>query len=140
MGYFSTLAIDSRENDYDVSWTTHEQQLLWRREDLQSLLDEMRAWGAPYSGSVTYTDDELRYILPEYPGGHRGPLGGQLHPAPAAEGLAGPEGRQRRALRHPGHGGRPEIRAHRHLHPLPGLSAGDGGVRLGPAERTKGSG
>ena len=70
MGYFSTLAIDSRENDYDVSWTTHEQQLLWRREDLQSLLDEMRSWGAPYSGSVTYTDDELRYILPEHPGGY----------------------------------------------------------------------
>ena len=69
MGYFSNLAIDSWENYYDVSWTTHEQQLLWRWEDLQSLLDEMRSWGAPYSGSVTYTDDELRYMLPEHPGG-----------------------------------------------------------------------
>ena len=70
MGYFSNLAIDSRENDYDVSWTTYEQQLLWRWEDLQSLLDEMRSCGAVYSGSVTYTDDELRYMLPEHPGGH----------------------------------------------------------------------
>ena len=70
MGYFSNLAIDSWENYYDVSWTTHEQQLLWRWEDLQSLLDEMRAWGAAYSGPVTYTDDELRYMLPEHPGGH----------------------------------------------------------------------
>jgi hypothetical protein len=70
MGYFSNLAIDSWENYYDVSWTTHEQQLLWWWEDLQSLLDEMRSWGAPYSGSVTYTDDELRYMLPEHPRGH----------------------------------------------------------------------
>jgi hypothetical protein len=70
MGCFSNLAINSWENYYDVSWTTHEQQLLWRWEDLQSLLDEMRSWGAPYSGSVTYTDDELRYMLPEHPGGH----------------------------------------------------------------------
>lgn len=30
----------------------------------------MHSWGAPYSGSVTYTDDELRYILPEHLGGH----------------------------------------------------------------------
>lgn len=69
MGYFSNLAMDGRENNYDVSWTTHEQQLLWRWEDLQSLLDEMRALGAAYSGSVTYTDDELRYMLPEHPRG-----------------------------------------------------------------------
>ena len=70
MGYFSNLAIDSWENYYDVSWTTHEQQLLWRWEDLQSLLDEMRSCGTAYSGSVTYTDDELRYMLPEHPRGH----------------------------------------------------------------------
>ena len=30
----------------------------------------MHSWGAPYSGSVTYTDGELRYILPEHLGGH----------------------------------------------------------------------
>lgn len=70
MGYFSNLAIDSWENYYDVSWTTHKRQLLWRWEDLQSLLDEMRSWGTAYSGSVTYTDDELRYMLPEHPRGH----------------------------------------------------------------------
>lgn len=69
MGYFSNLAIDSWENYYDVSWTTCEQQLLWRWEDLQSLLDEMRAWGTAYSGAVIYTDDELRYMLPEHPRG-----------------------------------------------------------------------
>ena len=70
MGYFSNLAIDIRENDDDVSWTTYEQQLLWRWEELQSLLDEMRSCATAYSGSVTYTDDELRYMLPEHPGGH----------------------------------------------------------------------
>lgn len=70
MGYFSNLTIDSWGNYYDVSWTTYEQQLLWRWEDLQSLLDEMRSWGTAYSGSVTYTDNELRYMLPEHPRGH----------------------------------------------------------------------
>ena len=70
MGYFSNLAIDSWEISYDVSWTTHKQQLLWRWEDLQNLLDEMYSWSTAYSGSVTYTDDELRYMLPEHPRGH----------------------------------------------------------------------
>jgi hypothetical protein len=69
MGYFSNLAIDSWENDYDVSWTTHKQQLLWRWEDLHNLLVDMRSWGAAYSGSITYTDDELRYMLLEHPRG-----------------------------------------------------------------------
>lgn len=74
MGYFSNFAIEYeqyRQTQYqdDISWTTHEQQLLWRWEDLQSLLDEMRSCATTYSGSVTYTDDELRYMLPEHLGG-----------------------------------------------------------------------
>ena len=75
MGYFSNLAIEyeqykQAQYQYDVSWTTHEQQLLWRWEDLQELHAELCALGSSYSGSITYTDDELRYILPEHPGGH----------------------------------------------------------------------
>ena len=75
MGYFSNLAIEyeqykQAQYQYDVSWTTHEQQLLWRWEDLQELHAELCALGSSYSGSITYTDDALRYMLPEHPGGH----------------------------------------------------------------------
>ena len=75
MGYFSNLAIEYEQYKhtqchYDVSLTTHKQQLLWRWEDLQELHAELCALGSAYSGSITYTDDELRYMLPEHPGGH----------------------------------------------------------------------
>ena len=75
MGYFSNLAIEyeqykQAQYQYDVSWTTHEQQLLWRWEELQELHAELCAQGSSYSGSVTYTDDDLRYMLPEHPGGY----------------------------------------------------------------------
>ena len=75
MGYFSNLAIEYEQYKhtqchYDVSLTTHEQQLLWRWEDLQELHAELCALGSSYSGSSTYTDDELRYMLPEHPGGY----------------------------------------------------------------------
>ena len=71
MGYFSNLAIEyeqykNTQCHYDVSLTTHEQQLLWRWEDLQELHAELCALGSAYSGSITYTDDELRYMLPGY--------------------------------------------------------------------------
>ena len=75
MGYFSNLAFEyeqykQAQYQYDVSWTTHEQQLLWRWEDLQELHAELCAQGSSYSSSATYTDDDLRYMLPEHPGGH----------------------------------------------------------------------
>ena len=75
MGYFSNLAIEYEQYKhtqchYDVSLTTHEQQLLWRWEDLQELHAELCALGSSYSGAVTYMDDELRYMLPEHPGGY----------------------------------------------------------------------
>ena len=75
MGYFSNLAIEYeqyKQTQYqdDVSWTTHKQQLLWRLEDLQELHAELCVLGCSYSSSVIYTDDELRYMLPEYPGGY----------------------------------------------------------------------
>ena len=75
MGYFSNLAIEyeqykQAQYQYDVSWTTHEQQLLWRWEELQELHAELCAHGSSYSSSATYTDDDLRYMLPEHPGGY----------------------------------------------------------------------
>ena len=75
MGYFSNLAIEyeqykQAQYQYDVSWTTHEQQLLWRWEDLQELHAELCAQGSSYSSSATYTDNDLRYMLPEHPDGY----------------------------------------------------------------------
>lgn len=84
MGYFSNLAIEYEQyryvqRQYDISWTTHMQQLLWRWEDLQELHAELCVLRSSYSGSVTYTDDELRYMLPEHPGGHRLRKNGTIH-------------------------------------------------------------
>ena len=66
MGYFSNLAINSRENYYDVSWTTHEQQLLWRLEDLEERLYELtyQKIGKRDDGEY-FSEDDLRYVLPE---------------------------------------------------------------------------
>ena len=84
MGYFSNLAIEyeqykQAQYQYDVSWTTHEQQLLWRWEDLQELRAELCAQGSSYSSSATYTDDDLRYMLPEHPDGYSLRKNGTIH-------------------------------------------------------------
>ena len=66
MGYFSNLVINSREYYYDVSWTTHEQQLLWRLEDLEERLYELthQKIGKRDDGEY-FSEDDLRYVLPE---------------------------------------------------------------------------
>ena len=84
MGYFSNLAIEYEQYKqaqchYDVSWTTHKQQLLWRWEDLQELHADLCAVSSSYSGSVTYMDDELRYMLPDHPGGYSLRKNGTIH-------------------------------------------------------------
>ena len=96
MGYFSNLAIEyeqykQAQYQYDVSWTTHEQQLLWRWEDLQELHAELCALGSSYSGSITYTDDELRYMLPEHPGGYSLRKNGTIRDVERAMDLAAQE-------------------------------------------------
>ena len=96
MGYFSNLAIEYEQYKqaqchYDVSLTTHEQQLLWRWQDLQELHAELCALGSSYSGSITYTDDELRYILPEHPGGYSLRKNGTIRDVERAMDLAAQE-------------------------------------------------
>lgn len=96
MGYFSKLAIEYEQYKhaqchYDVSLTTHEQQLLWRWEDLQELHAELCALGSSYSGSITYTDDELRYMLPEHPGGYSLRKNGTIRDVERAMDLAAQE-------------------------------------------------
>ena len=100
MGYFSNLAIEyeqykQAQYQYDVSWTTHEQQLLWRWEDLQELHAELCALGSAYSSSITYTDDELRYMLPEHPGGHSLRKNGTIRDVERAMDLAAQELREK---------------------------------------------
>ena len=100
MGYFSNLAIEyeqykQAQYQYDVSWTTHEQQLLWRWEDLQELHAELCALGSSYSGSITYTDDELRYMLPEHPGGYSLRKNGTIRDVERAMDLAAQELREK---------------------------------------------
>ena len=96
MGYFSNLAIEyeqykQAQYQYDVSWTTHEQQLLWRWEDLQELHAELCALGSAYSGSVTYADDDLRYMLPEHPAGYSLRKNGTIRDVERAMDLAAQE-------------------------------------------------
>jgi hypothetical protein len=100
MGYFSNLAIEyeqykQAQYQYDVSWTTHEQQLLWRWEDLQELHAELCALGRAYNSSVTYTDDELRYMLPEHPGGYSLRKNGTIRDVERAMDLAAQELRKK---------------------------------------------
>ena len=64
MGYFSEIAINRNTYFQDISWSTHEQQLLWRCEDLQNRLEELKLQRAPYSSSGCLTKDDLRYALP----------------------------------------------------------------------------
>ena len=64
MGYFSEIAINRNTYFQDISWSTHEQQLLWRCEDLQNRLEELKLQEAPHSSSGCLTNDDLRYALP----------------------------------------------------------------------------
>ena len=64
MGYFSEIAINRNTYFHDDSWTTHKQQLLWRCEDLQNRLEELKLQGLPYISSGCLTKDDLCYALP----------------------------------------------------------------------------
>ena len=64
LGYFSEIAINRNTYFNDDSWATHEQQLLWRCEDLQNRLEELKLQGLPYISSGCLTKDDLCYALP----------------------------------------------------------------------------
>lgn len=66
MGYFSNLAIAYHGYSYDHSFTSPEQQLLWRLDDLRNRLDEVKALGAQDCGSISYLEDDLRYVPTGY--------------------------------------------------------------------------
>lgn len=64
MGCFSEIAINHNTYFQDISWATHKQQLLWRCEDLQNRLEELKLQRAPYISSGCLTKDDLRYAIP----------------------------------------------------------------------------
>ncbi len=66
MGYFSALAIDYAQYDHDYSYTLPEQQLLWRLEELQNQLEVLRTKKRTYEDRVTFSEANLRYVLPEH--------------------------------------------------------------------------
>lgn len=66
MGYFSSLAIDYVPYDHDCSYTPPEKQLLWRLEELQDRLEELRTKKRIYEDRVTFSEANLRYVLPEH--------------------------------------------------------------------------
>ena len=69
MGYFSNLAIEYAETYEDNSYPSLDRQLIWRLEDLQSRLEELKENGEPrryYDEGLRLTDDDIRYAIPEY--------------------------------------------------------------------------
>lgn len=66
MGYFSDLAQKYIEFDYDRSYPSPEEQLLWRLDDLNYKLEELTEKDAPYRVWERLTDNDIRYAIPEY--------------------------------------------------------------------------
>ena len=65
MGYFSDLAQKYINFDYDRSYPSPEEQLLWRLDDLKYKLEELTENDAPYRGWKRLTDNDIRYAIPE---------------------------------------------------------------------------
>ena len=66
MGYYSNLALECLELDYDRSYPTPEKQLLWRLDDLYDRLDCLTEAGASYNSRTRLSDDDIRYAVPNY--------------------------------------------------------------------------
>ena len=54
------------DDDYDWSYPEPEMELLWRLDDLQDRLEELIAKDAPYRDGYIYSEDDIRYALPEH--------------------------------------------------------------------------
>lgn len=66
MGYFSELAQKYIDYDFDRSYPSPEQQLLWRLDDLNDKLAELKRIDAPYRMWTRLSDDDIRYADPKY--------------------------------------------------------------------------
>lgn len=66
MKYYDTYLPYIIDDDYDWSYPAPEMQLLWRLDDLQDRLEELVAKDAPYRDGYIYSEDDIRYALPEH--------------------------------------------------------------------------
>ncbi len=66
MKYYDTYIPYIVDDDYDWSYPAPEMQLLWRLDDLQDRLEELIAKDAPYRNFDIYSEDDIRYSLPEH--------------------------------------------------------------------------
>ena len=66
MKYYDTYLPYIIDDDYDWSYPAPEMQLLWRLDDLQDCLEELIAKDAPYRDGYIYSEDDIRYALPEH--------------------------------------------------------------------------
>ena len=66
MKYYDTYLPYIVDDDYDWSYPAPEMQLLWRLDDLQDRLEELIAKDAPYRDGYIYSEDDIRYALPEH--------------------------------------------------------------------------
>ena len=66
MKYYDTYLPYIVDDDYDWSYPGPEMQLLWRLDDLQDRLEELIAKDAPYRDGYIYSEDDIRYALPEH--------------------------------------------------------------------------
>lgn len=66
MKYYDTYLPYIVDDDYDWSYPGPEMQLLWRLDDLQDRLEELIAKDAPYRNRDIYSEDDIRYSLPEH--------------------------------------------------------------------------
>ena len=66
MKYYDTYLPYIVDDDYDWSYPAPEMQLLWRLDDPQDRLEELIAKDAPYRDGYIYSEDDIRYALPEH--------------------------------------------------------------------------
>lgn len=66
MKYYDTYLPYIIDDDYDWSYPAPKMQLLWRLDDLQDRLEELIAKDAPYRDGYIYSEDDIRYALPEH--------------------------------------------------------------------------
>ena len=64
--YYDTYLTYIVDDDYDWNYPAPEMQLLWRLDDLQDRLEELVAKDAPYRDGYIYSEDDIRYALPEH--------------------------------------------------------------------------
>ncbi len=65
MSFYTAYLPYILDDDFDWSYPSPEQQLLWRLDDLYDILDELKKKDAPYGNGYRLTDNDIRYAISE---------------------------------------------------------------------------